>query len=191
MQDPNHGEFQHQYFHRDYPELLSKIKRKVNSKAAEGSKKYQKHQQAASTEQHDPDALDANDQHMAMDNTDAHGQVLAQLANQIELGHYSDDHDSSAHARNESNFEHRLEQKLSQIERENQMLKSLCVETHNSNIAMRNMLQSMVGTLYGLFKGSGAASGGDRQSLMQKSNVRTTPFAVYLSHLFCVANDDF
>ncbi len=39
MQDPNHGEFQHQYFRQNKPELLIHIKRKANNRTAETIKK--------------------------------------------------------------------------------------------------------------------------------------------------------
>jgi hypothetical protein len=39
VQDPNHGEFQHQYFLQNHPEMLIYIKRKANNRSAETLKK--------------------------------------------------------------------------------------------------------------------------------------------------------
>jgi DNA helicase IV len=52
----------------------------------------------------------------------------------------------------EEDFEARIEARLSRIQEENNILKRMCLESHNNNTQMKSVLQSVVGTLYNVFK---------------------------------------
>lgn len=53
-----------------------------------------------------------------------------------------------------SEFEKRMEAKLSKLEGENQVLKRLFVESHQKNLVMQERMEKVLRTLYAVFMGS-------------------------------------
>lgn len=160
MQDPSHGEFQHQYFKQNRPDLLVYIKRKANNRN-DSSKKFQGSgnagsktsttQPAASNQINNPSSSLSREN--LQDMTEYDLDALEGL--EESLGDYEDMHASSfLQARPisaQADFEKKMEAKLSKVEEENRLLKQMFVESHQKNLLMQDRMERVLKTLYSVF----------------------------------------
>lgn len=143
MQDPSHGEFRHQYFQKDHPELLVYIKRKANNRAAETLKKLSKTSSQASAGAQDK-AHAANDvedddsiaEMLPDELLNETGAVLSELEQQ-RLMHYE--------------LERKMEAKMERLEQENEYLKRLFMESNQKTMFMQERVEKVLKTLYTVF----------------------------------------
>lgn len=142
VQDPSHGEFAHPYFKQNRPDLLGYIKRKANNRNSDQNKKVaaSRAPQVSSNNtgitdlpMHDLDALDSLDMYNEGD---------------LVVG----DEKSS-------DFERKMEAKLSKVEEENRMLKRMFMESHQKNLVMQDRMEKVLKTLYSVFMGQQGGGG--------------------------------
>ncbi|RYG64097.1 hypothetical protein EON64_14685, partial [archaeon] len=143
MQDPNHGEFQHQYFKQGRPDLLVHIKRKANNRTATEPKKLgsgYKHSTSSSSHNLLPDEDYAGD--ADYENYEAHDyyETAGSKAPMLLAG-----------AQAAPDFERRMEGKMSKLEEENRLLKRMFIDSHNKNVYMQERMEKVLKTLYNVF----------------------------------------
>lgn len=161
VQDPSHGEFQHQYFKQNRPDLLVYIKRKANNRN-DSSKKFQGSggnaggktstaQPAASNQINQSSSLLSRESLQEMPEYDL--DALDGL--EESLGDYEDLHSSSfmqsRQISAQADFEKKMEAKLSRVEEENRLLKQMFVESHQKNLLMQDRMERVLKTLYSVF----------------------------------------
>lgn len=182
VQDPTHGEFQHEFFHRDHPEDLVKIHRKVNKsnelmKKPPSSKKTSGRHTAsgiavpssASSNLHhqsSEDAYYAEDEHyiealpaILPDDLIAESDYVMQELEQQRL------------MREE--FERKFDSKLVQLETENDTLKRLFLESNHKTVVMQERMERVLRTLYSVFMSSNPNMG--RQLLSRMPSLMLEP----------------
>lgn len=176
MQDPTNGEFQHQYFRKDRPDLLALIKRKANNRATETFKKLTKGDSSDLVEYTGPptghgfkpvippsskreglsrkSSLDIN-------NFEPLSYTFGEDQNVADLLSESDELLSEINQQQEQHqlFEKKLEDRLGKLEGENQMLKQLFIESHNKNAIMQEKMDRVMKTIYHVFMGAGSING--------------------------------
>jgi hypothetical protein len=143
VQDPSHGEFRHQYFQKDHPELLIYIKRKANNRTAETLKKLSKTSSQASAGAQDK-AHAANDveddesivEILPDELLNETGTVLSELEQQ-RLMHFE--------------LERKMEAKMEKLEQENEYLKRLFFESNQKTMFMQERVEKVLKTLYTVF----------------------------------------
>ena len=164
MQDPNHGEFQHQYFRQNQPELLVFIKRKANNRGTESLKKYSstgKGQHPIPVPAPSSSSSFPSQQHLQYGDSsrdpkplDVHfsPEVLTKLLPEDlvqETDSVFQELEQQKLMREE--FEKRMEEKLSKVEGENQILKRLFFESHQKNLVLQERMERVLKTLYSVF----------------------------------------
>lgn len=176
MQDPNHGEFQHQYFRQNQPELLIYIKRKANNRGTEALKKF-----STSTSKPSSNQIVTTPSSSSAPPSSSHHSHLQTAGNiphnSLSVGHdgllidapFSSDaltkllpedivqETDSVFLELEQQklmreeFEKRMEEKLSKVEGENQVLKRLFFESHQKNLVLQERMERVLKTLYSVF----------------------------------------
>lgn len=163
VQDPNNGEFQHQYFVKDRPDLLVNIKRKANNRTAESLKKLSK-SSSLSTLPPPP-----NNQHHNMNTNIVHHMVGKDNGPRIEeVDEYDDnianllpdellvetdtvltelDQQRLMH----DDFVQKMETRMEKLEHENELLKNLVKESNKKTMIMQERMTKVMKTIYSVF----------------------------------------
>jgi hypothetical protein len=175
VQDPNNGEFQHQFFRQHKPELLSQIKRKANNRMItmaplnEGLKLPMAGKLLGV---HSPSPESSSS---ALTISTAPGLDDSLLPEELALEARALFKDLEQQKAQREGFEQvlncypdclfavwltdyllqRMEARLSELEGENQALKSFFIETHQKTLIMQERLEKVFKTMYMLVLGNG------------------------------------
>jgi hypothetical protein len=156
VQDPSHGEFQHQYFLKDRPELLIYIKRKANNRTAETLKKLSKNNSIVGNPGHMPNSshnFNEEQQRRVHEGDDEDGQesITNLLPDELlmETDTVLTELEQQKLMHNE--FERKMEAKMSQLEQENEVLKRLFMESNQKTMIMQERMEKVLKTIYSVF----------------------------------------
>jgi hypothetical protein len=155
VQDPSHGEFQHQYFLKDKPELLVYIKRKANNRTAETLKKLSKSSSILNSLGHIPNSSiqhNFNEQRPKVDDDEDGQESITNLLPDellLETDTVLTELDQQKLMHNE--FERKMETKMSQLEQENEILKRLFMESNQKTMIMQERMDKVLKTIYSVF----------------------------------------
>lgn len=148
VQDPSNGEFVHQYFKQNRPDLLQFIKRKANNRGSEQSKRYSGKQAGASA------AAAASHNAAASSVMDFPMQQIQDLETLDSL-----DMSGAGEVLSGAGFEStsELAHRLNKVEEENRMLKKMFMDSHQKNLLMQDRMEKVLKTIYGVFVGQPGA----------------------------------
>lgn len=162
VQDPNHGEFQHQYFREHRQDLLVHIKRKGHNRGADIAKKPKTKLEGIDTqplpliltEETSEFGDDILSERFETIPTDSKNSITSHDA-QLRLG---DGNENSGDQQQQQSLQGHLERRLAGIEqnserlsRENVMLKQALMETRLNQTKMQEKMGSVLKMLYNAF----------------------------------------
>jgi hypothetical protein len=165
VQDPTHGEFQHEFFRRDHPEDLVKIYRKVNksnenTKKPLCSKKTSVRHGSSSTAASSAAVQPSHIQHQSSEDEyyaeDEHYIEALPTILPEELIAESDSvmQELEQQRLMREEFERKFDSKLAQLESENDTLKRLFLESNHKTVVMQERMERVLRTLYSVFMNS-------------------------------------